>query len=232
MEELASHGGSLRVFACRAESRNAIDCSPTSAKVIADEESAGLDSLEGYESFARQVKETKLALLEFLLTPARQGKSVAGYGAPGKSATLLHYCGIGKDLIRIHGRPQPLQAGTISAGHPHPDLSSGPDSRDQAGLRRDPALESERRNHGAVAVYPGVGRPLCRANSESNDLLKQRRSDYESRSILRRSRDAAQGIRRRRSQTHGADRDATDSLASDEILRPLRAQGLHPVPRI
>ncbi len=64
--------------------------------MIADEESAGLDSAEGYESFAQQVKQTKLALVDFLLTAARQGKTVAGYGAPGKSATLLHYCGIGR----------------------------------------------------------------------------------------------------------------------------------------
>jgi hypothetical protein len=55
--------------------------------------------VEGYDSFARQVKQTKLALTGFLLTAAEDGKSVAGYGAPGKSATLLHYCGIGKDLI-------------------------------------------------------------------------------------------------------------------------------------
>ena len=55
--------------------------------------------MEGYESFARQVKETKLELVEFLVRAAKEGKKVAGYGAPGKSATLLHYCGIGKDLI-------------------------------------------------------------------------------------------------------------------------------------
>ena len=60
---------------------------------------AGLDSVGGYEKFALQVRQTKFALVEFLLTAARQGKRVAGYGAPGKSATLLNYCGIGRDLI-------------------------------------------------------------------------------------------------------------------------------------
>jgi SAM-dependent methyltransferase len=98
VEELKSHGGSLRIFACRAESgKHAL--APNVQKVLTEEVNASLDRIEGYESFARQVKETKLALLDFLVSAAQQGKKVAGYGAPGKSATLLHYCGIGKDLI-------------------------------------------------------------------------------------------------------------------------------------
>jgi len=98
VEELKSHGGSLRVFACRASGKtHAIE--PNVRKVIADEINAKLDRIEGYESFARQVKKIKFEFLDFLLSAAKQGKKVAGYGAPGKSATLLHYCGIGKDLI-------------------------------------------------------------------------------------------------------------------------------------
>jgi hypothetical protein len=98
VEELKSHGGSLRVFACRDESHVHVDSSAVQ-KVIGDEVQAGLDRPEGYESFARQVRGTKLEFVNFLLDAAREGKRVAGYGAPGKSATLLHYCGIGKDLI-------------------------------------------------------------------------------------------------------------------------------------
>lgn len=98
VEELKSHGGSLRIFACRAESE-AHTLLPNVQKVLDDEIAAQLDRVEGYEGFARQVRETKLAFVEFLLTAAREGKSVAGYGAPGKSATLLHYCGVGKDLM-------------------------------------------------------------------------------------------------------------------------------------
>jgi 2-polyprenyl-3-methyl-5-hydroxy-6-metoxy-1,4-benzoquinol methylase len=97
VDELASHGGSLRVYACRSDQSKAVQ--PSVGKVLADEEKAGLATLEGYDGFARQVKETKLALLEFLFAAVRERKSVAGYGAPGKSATLLHYCGIGKDLV-------------------------------------------------------------------------------------------------------------------------------------
>ncbi|MGC2614974.1 MAG: methyltransferase C-terminal domain-containing protein, partial [Terracidiphilus sp.] len=98
VEELKSHGGSLRVYACRADSQ-VHGVAPNVQKVIQDEVKAKLDRIEGYESFTRQVRETKFALMDFLLTAAKQGKKVAGYGAPGKSATLLHYCGIGKDLI-------------------------------------------------------------------------------------------------------------------------------------
>jgi len=98
VEELKSHGGSLRVFACRTNSQTH-SVGSSVQKVIADEINAKLGEVAGYESFGRQVKDTKLALVDFLLKAAKDGKRVAGYGAPGKSATLLHYCGIGKDLI-------------------------------------------------------------------------------------------------------------------------------------
>jgi len=98
VEELKSHGGSLRVYACRTSSQTHA-VTPNVQKVVSDEIGAKLDTIDGYQSFARQVKETKLALVDFLLQAAKKGKKVAGYGAPGKSATLLHYCGIGKDLI-------------------------------------------------------------------------------------------------------------------------------------
>jgi len=62
------------------------------------------------------VKETKLALLDFLLSAAKEGKAVAGYGAPGKSATLLHYCGIGKDLIQFTVDRSPHKQGRVLPG--------------------------------------------------------------------------------------------------------------------
>jgi len=115
VEELPTHGGSLRVHACRAESR-AHHIGPSVRELIAAEERAGLASSEGYTSFARRVRETKLALVDFLLTAARQGKTVAGYGAPGKSATLLHYCGIGKDLIEYTVDRSPYKQGRFLPG--------------------------------------------------------------------------------------------------------------------
>jgi SAM-dependent methyltransferase len=124
VEELKSHGGSLRVYACRTTSQaHAIESSVQ--KVLTDESKANLDKISGYEIFARQVKETKFALMDFLLTAAKQGKKVAGYGAPGKSATLIHYCGIGKDLIEYTVDRSPYKQGRHLPGSHipiyHPD---------------------------------------------------------------------------------------------------------------
>jgi 2-polyprenyl-3-methyl-5-hydroxy-6-metoxy-1,4-benzoquinol methylase len=124
VEELTTHGGSLRVYACRAQDHtHAI--APSVWQVIVEEKRAGLASVEGYERFALQVQQTKWALVDFLLTAARQGKAVAGYGAPGKSATLLHYCGIGKDLIAYTVDRNPYKQGRFLPGSHipiyHPD---------------------------------------------------------------------------------------------------------------
>ncbi len=115
VEELPTHGGSLRVYACRVEN-GARGVNSAVAKLIEEERRAGLASGEGYEAFHEQVKNTKLALMEFLIDAAEQGKSVAGYGAPGKSATLLHYCGIGKDLIQYTVDRSPHKQGRFLPG--------------------------------------------------------------------------------------------------------------------
>jgi SAM-dependent methyltransferase len=115
VEELASHGGSLRVFACRAESQSHA-LSPKVQELIVQEKKAGLDSIAGYDQFAAQVKQTKWTLVEFLLAAARDGKTVAGYGAPGKSATLLNYCGIGKDMIQYTVDRSPYKQGRFLPG--------------------------------------------------------------------------------------------------------------------
>jgi SAM-dependent methyltransferase len=124
VEELSTHGGSLRVYASRVESVSH-QVQPAVALLIETEKKAGLASLEGYERFAQQVKDTKFALVEFLLSAARQGKKVAGYGAPGKSATLLHYCGIGRDLIEFTVDRSPHKQGRFLPGSHipiyHPD---------------------------------------------------------------------------------------------------------------
>jgi SAM-dependent methyltransferase len=115
VEELPSHGGSLRVFACRSEAKKH-PVKSSVARLIEDEEKAGLGTVDGYNSFAQQVEQTKLVLLDFLLNAALEGKKVAGYGAPGKSATLLHYCGIGKDLIKYTVDRSPYKQGRYLPG--------------------------------------------------------------------------------------------------------------------
>jgi 2-polyprenyl-3-methyl-5-hydroxy-6-metoxy-1,4-benzoquinol methylase len=98
VEELPTHGGSLRVYA-----RHATDASkPVSSRVDAlrrREIEAGLLQLATYARFAEQVKETKRKLLDFLIAAKRAGKRIVGYGAPGKGNTLLNYCGVGTDFI-------------------------------------------------------------------------------------------------------------------------------------
>ena len=124
VEELPTHGGSLRVLACRTED-SVRRVEPSVVKLREKEKNARLDCVEGYESFASQVKQTKFALLDFLLNAAQQGKAVVGYGAPGKSATLLHYCGIGRDLIAYTVDRSPHKQGRFLPGSHipiyHPD---------------------------------------------------------------------------------------------------------------
>jgi hypothetical protein len=115
VEELRTHGGSLRVFACRTDNGNR-EVTPRVQALIEVEKRQGLASVEGYQRFAQQVKDTKLALVDFLMNAAREGKSVAGYGAPGKSATLLHYCGIGKDWIEYTVDRSPHKQGRFLPG--------------------------------------------------------------------------------------------------------------------
>jgi SAM-dependent methyltransferase len=124
VEELGTHGGSIRVYACRVEDPS-YKVQANVERVIEDEKRAGLDSVTGYQAFASQVRQTKFALMDFLLKAAQEGKSVAGYGAPGKSATLLHYCGIGKDLIQYTVDRSPHKQGRFLPGSRipiyHPD---------------------------------------------------------------------------------------------------------------
>jgi hypothetical protein len=98
VEEIPTHGGSLRIYGCHAEDASR----PSGARVTelrSREESKGFTRVEHYFTFTEKVKETKRKLLEFLIASKRQGKTIAGYGAPGKGNTLLNYCGIRTDFL-------------------------------------------------------------------------------------------------------------------------------------
>lgn len=97
VDELETHGGSLRVYA--RPDASAGEPTERVKAVLAAEEAAGLHAVAGHEGFAPAVMKIKSDLLEFLLTAAREGRSVAGYGAPGKGNTLLNHCGIRSDLL-------------------------------------------------------------------------------------------------------------------------------------
>lgn len=115
VEELSTHGGSLRVYACHTEE---VDKPVTAAvrRLQAKEEAAGVERLETYLSFAQKVEETKRNLLEFLIKVKREGKSIAGYGAPGKGNTLLNYCGIRTDFIDFTVDRNPYKHGKYTPG--------------------------------------------------------------------------------------------------------------------
>ena len=98
VEELSTHGGSLRIYACHDQDTS----KPIGARAQAlksREEVAGFGQLKHYLSFGPQVEATKRKLLSFLISARQEGKHVVGYGAPAKGNTLLNYCGVRTDLI-------------------------------------------------------------------------------------------------------------------------------------
>jgi len=115
VEELPSHGGSLRVFGRQAGS-SAEGPSRAVLELRARERAARLDALAGYEGYPRQVEETKRNLLAFLIEAKRAGKSVVGYGAPGKGNTLLNYCGIRTDFLDFTVDRNPYKHGRYLPG--------------------------------------------------------------------------------------------------------------------
>ena len=114
VEELDTHGGSLRVYARPGESAG--EPSARVKAVLAAEEAAGLHTVSGHEGFAPAVLKIKSDLLDFLLGAAREGKSVAGYGAPGKGNTLLNHCGIRTDLLSYTVDRSPVKQGKFLPG--------------------------------------------------------------------------------------------------------------------
>lgn len=97
VEELSTHGGSLRIFARHEEAQETV--SENVGNLKHTEHLHGLDRISTYREFGEQIKETKRNLLEFLIAAKRDGARIAGYGAPAKAATLLNYCGVGADFI-------------------------------------------------------------------------------------------------------------------------------------
>ena len=113
VEELPTHGGSLRVYASPDAARRP---TPRVQQMLDCEKTAGLDKAVTYAAFAEQVKTTKRALLHFLLDAKDAGKSVVGYGAPAKANTLLNYCGIRTDFIEFTVDRSPHKQGMLLPG--------------------------------------------------------------------------------------------------------------------
>jgi hypothetical protein len=115
VEELWTHGGSLRIFA-----RHTADQSRPQTDRLqslrARELAAGYDKIETYTKFDARVRDTKHKLLELLITAKRAGKRIVGYGAPGKGNTLLNYCGIRTDFIDFTVDRNPYKHGRFLPG--------------------------------------------------------------------------------------------------------------------
>jgi hypothetical protein len=115
VEELPTHGGSLRIYARHSEDSS----KPVGLRVgemIERETQLGFDRLDRYTTFRRQTEETKRKLLEFLIEAKQSGKSVVGYGAPGKGNTLLNFCGIRTDFLDYTVDRNPHKHGKFTPG--------------------------------------------------------------------------------------------------------------------
>jgi C-methyltransferase C-terminal domain/Putative zinc binding domain/Methyltransferase domain len=138
VEELNSHGGSMRLYA----QPHATGVHPVSRRVteLCERERAlGYDTVGAYTSFSTRVIETKWRLLEFLIEARRAGRRVAGYGAPGKGNTLLNYCGIRTDLLEFTVDRNPYKQGMFLPGTHIP-------------IRHPEALEQERPDY--ILILP------------------------------------------------------------------------------
>lgn len=114
VEELTTHGGSLRVTAHHTDGSHAQ--SAAVEKVLGDERNARLDSIDGYQNFSQKVSKIKDDLLQFLDGARSRGEQVIGYGAPAKGNTLLNFCGIGPDSIQYTVDRSPYKQGRLLPG--------------------------------------------------------------------------------------------------------------------
>jgi hypothetical protein len=114
IEELPTHGGSIRAYARPAEVAGAP--SDVVTRLLAEEAAIGLDTVDGHAGFAHAVSRIRNELLDFLITAAREGKAVAGYGAPGKGNTLLNHCGVRSDLLQYTVDRNPYKHGRYLPG--------------------------------------------------------------------------------------------------------------------
>ena len=115
VEEIPTHRGSIRIYASLADGVSR-PVQPRVVELRSRELAAGLSRMETYQSFGENVMESKRNLLAFLIEAKRNGKRVAGYGAPGKGNTLLNYCGIRTDFLDYTVDRNPYKQGKFLPG--------------------------------------------------------------------------------------------------------------------
>ncbi len=114
VEQLPTHGGSLRIFACLDAAGHAETARLRDLREA--ERAFGIDRIETYTRFQERVVESKFAVLQFLIEAKRAGKQIAAYGAPGKGNTLLNYCGIRTDFFDYAVDRNPWKHGRVTPG--------------------------------------------------------------------------------------------------------------------
>jgi len=114
VQELPTHGGSLRVFACHESASHATSAAVD--RIITEERMAGLFALTGYAGFAEKIIEIKCRTLEFLIAARKRQQIVCGYGAAAKGNTFLNYCGIGSELVKVVADRSPHKQNTLLPG--------------------------------------------------------------------------------------------------------------------
>lgn len=115
VEELPTHGGSLRIYARHTEDHTKADGLRVT-ELLTREETAGIKNIRTYTDFSEQVKATKRKILEFLIRAKEEGRTIAGYGAPAKGNTLLNYCGMGTDFFDYTVDRSPFKQGLYLPG--------------------------------------------------------------------------------------------------------------------
>jgi len=115
VDELPTHGGSIRIYARRADDL-AKACTARVAELRERERNLGFDRIATYRDFGERVKATKRNILDFLIGLKRSGKQIVGYGAPGKGNTLLNYCGIRTDFLDYTVDRNPYKQGKFTPG--------------------------------------------------------------------------------------------------------------------
>ena len=121
VEELPTHGGSLRIYGCHADDPRDAAASAR-AELLERERAAGFTTLETYLRLRQRGDRGQAPDPRVPDRPqARRASAIVGYGAPAKGNTLLNYCGVAHGLPRLHVRPEPAQAGPPPARHAHPD---------------------------------------------------------------------------------------------------------------
>src|SRR5437870_6712016 len=158
VEELETHGGSLRLYARHVEDSSK-PVAPRVRELAAAEEAAGLRRPDYYAAFEERVKDTKRRLLEFLIQARRQGRTIVGYGAPGKGNTLLNYCGIRTDFLPYTVDKSPYKQGKFLPGTHIPrseEHTSELQSRGHLVCR----LLLEKKNHPDVVDSVPIDRPF------------------------------------------------------------------------